>query len=56
VATDIDSPDGKEVQKIYPFRATPTLFFFKADGSLAKKTEGFTDVEDLQADAHQLTN
>ena len=56
VAIDIDSPDGKELQKIYPITATPTLLFFKADGSLSKKTEGFADVEDLQADAQQLTN
>lgn len=56
VAIDIDSPAGKELQKTYPIRATPTLFFFKADGSLAKKTEGFTDAEDLRADAYQLTH
>ncbi|MBB3054325.1 thioredoxin family protein [Mucilaginibacter gotjawali] len=56
VAIDIDSPAGKELQKTYPIRATPTLFFFKADGSLAKKTEGFADVEDLQSAALQLAN
>ena len=56
VAIDIDSPAGKELQKTYPIRATPTLFFFKADGSLAKKTEGFADVEDMQSAALQLAN
>ncbi|MFA6245397.1 MAG: thioredoxin family protein [Mucilaginibacter sp.] len=56
VAIDIDSPAGKELQKAYPIRATPTLFFFKADGSLAKKTDGFADVEDMQSAANELTN
>jgi len=56
VAIDIDSPAGKQLQKTYPIRATPTLFFFKADGSLAKKTEGFADVEDLQTASLQLVN
>jgi len=37
VAIDIDSPTGKELQKTYPIRATPTLFFFKSNGGLAKK-------------------
>lgn len=56
VAIDIDSPAGKELQKTYPIRATPTLFFFKADGSLAKKIEGFADVDDLESAALQLDN
>jgi len=56
VAIDIDSPAGKELQKSYPIRATPTLFFFKADGSLAKKIEGFADVDDLESAALQVDN
>jgi thioredoxin 1 len=56
VAIDLDSPEGHKLNELYPIKATPTLFFFKADGSLAKKSEGFADVKELQADAVQLTN
>lgn len=48
VAIDVDSPDGKILQKSFPIRATPTLFFFSADGSLEKKAEGFTTIEELK--------
>lgn len=53
-AIDIDSPDGKKLQAVYPIRATPTLFFFNADGSLAKKLEGFTTADALLAEAGEL--
>ena len=49
VAIDLDSPDGKNVNQLFPIRATPTLFFFNPDGSLAKKLEGFTTSADLLA-------
>jgi len=54
VAIDIDSKDGKKLQEQYPIRATPTLFFFNADGSPAKKLEGFTTVDALLAEAGKL--
>lgn len=56
VAIDVDSPEGKKLNELYPIRATPTLFFFNADGSLAKKTEGFADTEELQAVAQEITS
>ena len=43
VAIDIDSEEGKKLNAIYLIKATPTLFYFNADGSLAKKWEGFAD-------------
>jgi len=46
-AIDIDSEDGKKLKELYPIRATPTLFFFKADGTLAKKWEGYATLEKL---------
>jgi thiol:disulfide interchange protein len=55
VAIDIDSPAGKLLQKTYPIRATPTLFFFKADGSLAKKIEGAATVPELLAVEKQFS-
>jgi len=55
VAIDLDSPEGHKLNELYAINATPTLFFFKTDGSLAKKSEGFADAEDLLADEHQLT-
>ncbi|OKS88073.1 hypothetical protein RG47T_3537 [Mucilaginibacter polytrichastri] len=54
VAIDIDSPDGKELQKIYPIRATPTLFFFNKGGNIAKKIEGYTTAEKLLAEAKTI--
>ncbi|AYL98821.1 LysE family transporter [Mucilaginibacter celer] len=54
VAIDIDSPDGKKLQAVYPIRATPTLFFFNADGSPARKLEGFTKAEVLLAEEGEL--
>jgi threonine/homoserine/homoserine lactone efflux protein/thiol-disulfide isomerase/thioredoxin len=54
VAIDIDSKDGKKLQEQYPIRATPTLFFFNADGSPAKKLEGFTTAETLLAEEGEL--
>lgn len=56
VAIDIDSKDGKQLKDIYPIRATPTLFFFNADGSIAKKIEGFATTEDLMAVVNQMKN
>ena len=50
VAIDIDSPEGHRLNALYPIRATPTLFFFKPDGSIAKKLEGFTTVDGLLAE------
>ncbi|QEM07707.1 thioredoxin fold domain-containing protein [Mucilaginibacter rubeus] len=55
VAIDIDSGDGKKLKEQYPIRATPTLFFFNADGSLAKKLEGFTTADFLLAEKGTLT-
>jgi thioredoxin 1 len=54
VAIDLDSPEGHKLNKLYPVTATPTLLFFNPDGSIANKTEGFTDVNGLLAAAHQL--
>ncbi len=48
VAIDVDGPDGTKLKQTYPIRATPTLFFFNTDGSLAKKIEGFTSIEELR--------
>ncbi len=56
VAIDLDSPEGHKLNDLYPIKATPTLFFFKADGSLYKKSEGFANVEELLVDARQLSN
>ena len=47
VAIDIDSSNGKLLQKTYPINATPTLFFFNADGKLFKKIEGATSLAEL---------
>lgn len=49
VAIDIDSPAGKLLQRSYPIRATPTLLFFNADGSLKKKVEGSASSDELLA-------
>lgn len=46
-AIDIDSEDGKKLKELYPIRVTPTLLFFKADGTLAKKWEGYATLEKL---------
>jgi len=54
VAIDIDSPDGKELQKIYPIRATPTLLFFNSAGDFAQKVEGYTTEDELLAEAKIL--
>lgn len=54
VAIDIDSRDGKKLKEQYPIRATPTLFFFYADGSPAKKLEGFTTADVLLAEEEEL--
>lgn len=54
-AIDIDSLNGKELQKKYPIHATPTLFFFNANGSLAKKVEGAATVPELLAIEKQVT-
>jgi thioredoxin-related protein/threonine/homoserine/homoserine lactone efflux protein len=54
VAIDIDSPDGKKLQAVYPIKATPTLFFFDADGKLVRKLEGFTKAEVLLAEEVKL--
>jgi len=47
VAIDIDSSTGKLLQQSYPIRATPTLFFFRSDGTLEKKVEGATTALEL---------
>ncbi|MGY3212845.1 thioredoxin-related protein [Mucilaginibacter sp. HD30] len=49
LAIDIDSEEGKKLNAIYPIKATPTLFYFNTDGSLAKKWEGFADSSKLLA-------
>ncbi len=54
VAIDVDSPEGKKLNELHTIRATPTLFFFNADGSVAKKLEGFTTDQELLAVAHEL--
>jgi thioredoxin 1 len=53
-AIDLDSPEGKLLNQSIPIRATPTLFFFNADGKLVEKLEGFTDVNNLLLDSKQL--
>jgi thioredoxin 1 len=55
-AIDVDSPEGHRLRMQYPVRATPTLLFFKPDGTLAGKLEGFTNASDLLAEASQLKN
>ncbi|HVU96073.1 MAG TPA: thioredoxin family protein [Puia sp.] len=54
VAIDIDSPDGKQLGKQFPIRATPTLLFFNPDGSVARKIEGYTGAGDLLLVENQL--
>jgi thioredoxin 1 len=54
VAIDYDSPERKQLNEVYLIRATPTSFFFNADGSIAKKLEGFTAKDELLATAKQL--
>lgn len=54
VAIDVDSPEGKKLNEAYHIRATPTLFFFNADGAAAKKLEGFTTSDELLAVAQEL--
>lgn len=54
IAIDVDSPEGKKLNEQYPIRATPTLFFFNPDGTVAKKLEGFTTDEELLAEAQEL--
>jgi len=54
VAIDIDSPDGRDLGKQFPIRATPTLLFFNPDGTVAKKIEGYTGPADLLLVEHQL--
>jgi thiol-disulfide isomerase/thioredoxin len=54
VAIDIDSPDGQQLAKLYPIRATPTLLFFKSDGSVARRMEGYTGAGDLLLVEKQL--
>jgi thioredoxin 1 len=53
-AIDLDSPEGRLLNQSIPIRATPTLFFFNADGKLVEKLEGFTDVNNLLLDSKQL--
>lgn len=47
IAIDVDSEEGKKLNNLYPIRATPTLFYFNSDGTLAKKWEGFASPEKL---------
>jgi len=54
VAIDIDSQDGHQLNSQFPIRATPTLLFFNADGSLARKVEGYTVAGDLLLVENQL--
>lgn len=54
VAIDLDSKDGKDFQKEYPVHATPTLFFFNPDGTLAQKIEGFATSDTLLSATAQL--
>jgi len=54
VAIDVDSPDGKRLGTQFPIRATPTLLFFTADGSLVRKIEGYTGAGDLLLVEDQL--
>jgi thioredoxin 1 len=54
VAIDYDSAEGHELNKLYPIRATPTLFFFNPDGTLAQKLEGFQTANKLLSKANQL--
>ena len=56
VAIDYDSPEGHQLNEQYPIKATPTLFFFKPDGSVFKKLEGFTTASELLAEAKSLAN
>lgn len=54
VAIDYDSPEGHKLNELYPIRATPTLFFFNADGTLALKLEGFQTADELLSESKQL--
>jgi thioredoxin 1 len=54
VAIDYDSAEGHKLNKLYPIRATPTLFFFNADGTMAQKLEGFQTADELLNEANQL--
>jgi thiol-disulfide isomerase/thioredoxin len=54
VAIDVDSAEGHRLKEQFPIRATPTLFFFKPDGTMARKLEGFTDAGVLLAEAGEL--
>jgi thioredoxin 1 len=46
-AIDLDSPEGKLLNQSIQIQATPTLFFFNADGKLIQKLEGFTSATQL---------
>jgi thioredoxin 1 len=54
VAIDYDSAEGHKLNELYPIRATPTLFFFNPDGTLAQKLEGFQTVDELLNEENQL--
>lgn len=56
VAIDVDSPEGHRLSEQFPVRVTPTLLFFKRDGTVAGKLEGFTDANALLAQASRLKN
>ena len=53
-AIDLDSPEGKLLNQSISITATPTLFFFNADGKLVKKLEGFAGVNELLWAGKQL--
>jgi len=46
-AIDLDSKEGKLLNQSMPISATPTLFYFDANGVLIKKVEGFCNVNQL---------
>ena len=54
--TELDGCDGKKLNDLYPIRATPTLFYFTSDGTLAKKWEGFAAAPQLLLLSAEVSN
>ena len=54
--TKLDSGDGKKLNDLYPIRATPTLFYFTSDGTLAKKWEGVAAAPQLLLLSAEVSN
>ena len=51
---DMESPDGRKFDKLYPVSAYPTLFFLDGEGKVVKKIKGGQQVQtllDLAAEA-----